>query len=116
MEIKRANKAEELQAAQIGTGVSSANNPLVTLQNNKIEQLLKEREQLDARHDKNLDRIRSDRSALQQSYEIASRKKILKQMTLTAKRKHANTNQGLSILFAIWLTTFLSVYASRMFS
>jgi hypothetical protein len=37
----------------------------------------------------------------QQSYEIASRKKIPKQMTLTAKRKHANTNQGLSILFAI---------------
>ena len=73
LEIKRADKAEELQAAQIGTGVSSSNNPLVTLQNNKIEQLLEEREQLDARHDKNLDRIRSDRSTLQQSYETAKK-------------------------------------------
>ena len=36
-----------------------------------------------------------------QSYEIASRKKMPKQMTLTAKRKQANTNQGLFILFAI---------------
>ena len=36
----------------------------------------------------------------QQSYEIASRKKIPKQMILITKRKQANTNQGLFILNA----------------
>lgn len=98
LEIKRAIKAEELQAAQIGTGVSSTNNPLVTLQNNKIEQLLKEREQLDARHDKNLDRIRSDRSALQQSYEIAKKqietKSLEDQQSIPVQEKLLEKNKN----------------------
>jgi len=85
LEAKRTIKEQELQSARMGDGKVSAPNNIEIIEKNKITQIRQEIDQLDSRHNEDLNSIRSSRAALQQNYELE------KQQIETKSLKARNT-------------------------
>jgi chromosome segregation ATPase len=71
LDAKRADKEQELQNAKIVDNNASNPSISVSTKTDRIAQIRKDIDQLNQQHNVDLEKIRSDRQALQQNYEVA---------------------------------------------